>query len=52
MFYVLQTLPPSNLTYSLSQQTFLTINAPYWKPLTKVDVNISIPIPVGFIPNE
>jgi hypothetical protein len=28
------------------------INAPYWKPLSEVDVNISIPIPLGFIPNE
>jgi hypothetical protein len=28
------------------------INAPYWKPLIVVDVNISTPILVGFIPNE
>jgi hypothetical protein len=49
---MLHTLPPSNPKYSLFQLTFLLINAPYLKPLMEVNVNISIPIPIGFIENE
>jgi hypothetical protein len=49
---LLHTLLLSNPTYSLFQLTFLLINAPYWKPFMEVNVNISIPIPIGFIPDE
>jgi hypothetical protein len=45
-------LPPSNPTYSLSQGTFLLINASYENSQMEIYVNISIPIPIAFHTNE